>query len=338
MSLFTPLSLLSSRILTSETPAPSSPQGARLGIALGAGAARGWAHIGVLQELLENDIIPDIVVGTSIGAIVGGCYASDILGSCEEFARRLTKRKIFNLMDWSLSGASLIGGDRIRALLDRDLKGLQIEQLPKQFAAVATELGTGHEIWLTQGDLVLSLQASYALPGIFEPVSLENRWLIDGALVNPIPVSVCRAMGAQYVIAVSLEALSPSSPNGHTNPSLTKDVVPSEEVLDELSAEKQNARSGPFERLKESFLRRADPRPRLTSTMMSAINIMQDRISRSRLAGDPPDVLVKARVASFGLFDFHRADELIALGREAVQRALPELDAYRHLSRIAKVP
>ncbi|MGD9542189.1 MAG: patatin-like phospholipase family protein, partial [Methylocystis sp.] len=177
-----------------------------IGLALGAGAARGWSHIGVLRELSAHGIYPDVIAGTSIGAVIGGCYAAGKLDAIETFARSLTKRRVFTLMDLSFSGASLITGERLRAALEKELDELKIEELPIPFAAVATEVGTGHEVWLQHGSVALAIRASYALPGIFEPVRISDRWLFDGALVNPVPVTVCRALGAEYVIAVNVTA------------------------------------------------------------------------------------------------------------------------------------
>ena len=176
----------------------------KIGLALGGGAARGWAHIGVLRALEKAGIRPDIIAGTSIGAVVGSCFAANQLDHLELFARDLTRRRVFGYLDFNLSGTGLINGQRLVDRLDRHLGDRMIEDLPTRFAAVATEIGSGHEVWLSRGKLVEAVRASYALPGIFKPVKIAGRWLFDGALVNPIPVTVCRALGARYVIAVNL--------------------------------------------------------------------------------------------------------------------------------------
>ncbi|MBV8850753.1 MAG: patatin-like phospholipase family protein, partial [Methylobacteriaceae bacterium] len=183
--------------------APPRPR-PKVGVALGAGAARGWSHIGVLHELVSNGIVPDVIAGTSIGAVVGGCFAAGKLEQLESFARALTRRRIFSLLDVSFSGSGVFSGGRLKIRLERELAEMRIESLPIAFAAVATEVGSGHEVWLTRGSVVEAIRASYALPGIFEPVKLNGRWLFDGALVNPVPVAVCRALGADLVIAVNL--------------------------------------------------------------------------------------------------------------------------------------
>jgi NTE family protein len=294
-----------------------------IGLALGAGAARGWSHIGVLRELAEQGIFPDIIAGTSIGAVVGGCFAAGRLDQIETFARSLTRRRVFTLMDLSFSGASLITGERLKASLEQELEGLNVEDLPIPFAAVATEVGTGHEVWLQRGPLAQAIRASYALPGIFEPVRIGDRWLFDGALVNPVPVTVCRALGAEFVIAVNV----------------TADTMYRAHVIrDDPAAARRAAEAGPFgDKPDISFVDRILPRyferqvgdaPNVATAMIDAFNIIQDRILRSRLAGDPPDATITARMEDIGMFDFHKADQLINVGRSAAKRALPNIFAH----------
>ncbi len=292
----------------------------KIGLALGAGAARGWSHIGVLRQLAEQGIVPDVIAGTSIGALVGGCYAAGKLDQIEVFARSLTKRRVFTLMDLSFSGASLITGERLTNSLNQELGDTLIDDLPIPFAAVATEVGTGHEVWLQHGPLAPAIRASYALPGIFEPVRIGDRWLFDGALVNPVPVTVCRMLGADFVIAVNV----------------TADTMYRAKIIrDDPAAAKK---TGPFgEKPDLSFMDRFMPRlldktsagsPNVATAMIDAFNIIQDRILRSRLAGDPPDATITARMEEVGMFDFHRADQLIHVGREATKRALPNIFAH----------
>jgi NTE family protein len=326
-----------------------------LGLALGGGAARGWAHIGVLRELEAHGIRPDIVVGTSVGAIAGGCYAAGKLAELEKFCRTLTKSRVFTLMDLSFSGSGLIGGGRLKNRLERELAGVEIESLSPKFAAVATEIGSGHEIWLTRGSLVEAMRASYALPGIFEPVQHGGRWLFDGALVNPIPVTVCRALGASYVIAVNLNAdtlnkgtVIPDhgAPVRQTVaavpvlvPALAAETSPTMVKRSSLMGGLMNTAGmlgrqwGGRELLRRQFTRREDGAPGIASVMIDAFNITQDRISRSRLAGDPPDLLINAKVGRIGLFEFHRADELIQAGRDATSRAIAEISDHLALQK-----
>lgn len=294
-----------------------------VGLALGGGAARGWAHIGVIKALREHGIDPTIIAGTSIGAVVGGCHAAGKLDALEEWARSLTKRRVFSLMDISFGGVGILTGARLQKLLEADLGPVMIEDLQVKFSAVATELRTGHEIWLTKGRLVKAMRASYALPGIFEPMKVGGRWLMDGALVNPVPVSTTRAMGARLVIGVNLQSdvygrgsivpthgtnetdladtdgSSPPSPRGRF---LARSLF-SKQVVNEVTG-------GP---------------PGIPTVMMEAFNIVQDRISRARLAGDPPDVLLGPKLGRIGLFEFHRAAETIDLGHEAVHRNIENI-------------
>ena len=177
-----------------------------IGLALGGGAARGFAHIGIVRTLIAHGIVPNVVVGTSIGAVVGGAYAAGHLDTLEEWARSLQPRNIFGYLDIRLNGSGLIGGDKLAAQLEAAMGQTLIEDLPLKFATVATEVRTGHEIWLTHGRMVDAMRASYALPGIFSPVLVGDRWLVDGALVNPVPVSAARAFGAEIVIAANLSS------------------------------------------------------------------------------------------------------------------------------------
>jgi len=294
----------------------------KIGIALGGGAARGWSHIGVLQALAEVGLSPDIVVGTSIGSVVGGCYVSDKLDELEIFARSLTRRRVFGLLDFNFAGSGLISGQRLSEELNDHLKHVQIENLNNKFVAVATELKTGHEIWLSKGPLVPAMLASYALPGIFRPVRINNRWLIDGALVNPIPVSVCRALGARIVIAVNL--------NWDFFGKGT--VVPDQDAFEEdVIPEAENKPSAGNGRAAQNLLRRqffgqGGDTPGISSVMMDAFNIIQDRIARSRLAGDPPDIMVMPILEEMGLFDFHMADKAIASGKQATEKVLEDIE------------
>jgi NTE family protein len=299
----------------------------RLGIALGAGGARGWSHIGVLLELNAQGIYPDFVAGTSIGALVGGAYAAGKLKDMEAFARGLTRKRVVSLLDVSFSGVSFLAGERLRRELEQEFSSRNFEDLDKKFAAVATEIGSGHEIWLTKGNVADAIRASYAMPGIFEPVKINGRWLFDGALVNPIPVTLCRALGAEVVVAVNL--VGDTTFRG----TIIDDRVSIEPALEpydfatpaagpSLSARIFGGMGGNLRRL---FGKREDGAPGIGIAMMDAFNIAQGRISRSRLAGDPPDVLVNARLGTVGLFDFHRADELIAIGREATRRVIHDI-------------
>jgi NTE family protein len=305
----------------------------KIGLALGGGAARGWAHIGVLRALLKAGIRPDIIAGTSIGAVVGACYVAGHLDELEDFARELTRRRVLGYLDFNLSGTGLITGQRLCERLEKHLGDTRIEDLSRRFTAVATEIGTGHEVWLSRGKLVESVRASYALPGVFRPVKIDGRWLFDGALVNPIPISVCRALGARYVIAVNLNI--DISSRGTTSsiaalPSLGADV-------EEAEPPPVTGKNGVAVRrlLQRQIFGKGEEAPGITTVMMDAFNIVQDRIARSRLAGDPPDAMISPRLHGIGLFDFHRADELIDRGQAAATRELEELGRELALRRLS---
>ena len=305
---------------TADTPAPTVER-PTIGLALGGGGARGFAHIGVIRALIEHGLKPDVVVGTSIGAVIGGCHAAGRLDTIEDWARSLTRRGLLNYLDVSLSGSGLIGGGKLAARLDEALGDTLIETLPVRFATITTEVGTGHEIWLTRGRLVDAVRASYALPGIFPPVSLDGRWLVDGALVNPVPVSAARVFGARLVIAVNLNSdiLGRSITMGGDRPE------PDEILAPEPPRRGLRAMFGPERALKRQFFG-GSRRPSIPTVMLDAFNIMQDRITRARLAGDPPDVTLSPRLGHVGWFDFHRAQEAIDVGARTAERAFAEID------------
>ena len=293
-----------------------------IGIALGGGAARGWAHIGVLKSLIAAGLEPDIVAGTSIGAVAGACFVTGRLNALEDFACGLTRRRIFGFLDFNFAGSGLITGQRLSTRLEQHLQQFNIEQLERRFVAVATELGTGHEVWLNKGSLVNALKASFALPGIFRPVQINGRWLIDGALVNPIPVSVCRALGASIVIAVNLsnDVFSKGAVIHYQEPYVTPAAAPQSDGQELLGS---NGRAA-VHLLHRQIFGRSDA-PGMSAVMMDAINITQDRIARSRLAGDPPDILIAPKTGSIGLFDFHRGAEAIELGARATEKLIDEI-------------
>jgi NTE family protein len=300
--------------------------GPAIGLVLGSGAARGFAHIGVMRALLAHGITPDIIVGTSMGALVGGCYVANQLDVLEEWARSLTRRRIIGYLDVTIGGSGLISGGRLATRLEESIGDVAIENLPIRFAAIATEIGTGHEVWLTRGSLVLAIRASYALPGLFAPVHLGGRWLVDGALVNPVPVSAARALGARVVIAVNMDAdrfgRGATIASHGADPDDAKAIAP-------LAA----PRNG-FARLRGIFgaeraLKReiiaGDLRPNFSTVMIESFNIMQDRLTRMRLAGDPPDVHITPHIGHVGWLDFHRAAESIEVGRAAGEKAIDSI-------------
>lgn len=308
----------------------------RIGLALGGGAARGWAHIGVLEVLHEAGIVPDVIAGTSVGAIAGGWYSAGMLEDLKHFALGLTPRRVFSLLDLTLLSSGLIAGHKIDDEIRDHLQDRTLEDLPIRTIFLATELATGHEIWLRRGNLVDAMSASYALPGIFKPVTINGRALVDGALVNPVPVSVCRAYGARLVIAVSL---SPETmPHGGVVPdlpdfdgevsagaagSLFDQADDDSFTFRDMFSVTKRAKSV----LRHQFMTGKQGPKGIPAVMMQAFTIIQDRMTRSRLAGDPPDVMISPRIGDIGMFDFHRAESAIAAGRKAATRALDDIAA-----------
>ncbi len=284
--------------IPTEQPKP------KIALALGGGAARGWAHIGVLRALDEAGIEISMIAGTSIGALVGGCYLAGKLDELESFARSLTMRRIAGLLDFAIGGGGLFGGMRLNDRMRDHLVGISIEDLGRPFVAVATEINTGHEVWIQSGSLITGIRASYALPGIFEPVRCNNRTLIDGALVNPVPVSVCRAHEQPLVVAVNLHY----------------DLYGRSAVVKHTASEPE-AESPRTDRRKPP----RDSRLGMTSVMVQAFNIIQDRISRARLAGDPPDLSLHPKLSDIGLSEFHRAGEAIDRGYQEAAAKLGEI-------------
>jgi NTE family protein len=289
----------------------------RLGIALGSGSARGWAHIGVLRALEQAGIVPDVVSGTSIGALVGAAYASGRLDPLEEWVARIDWWEIIRYMDMSRGG---VEGERLMRAFGERVEDVPIETLPKPFGAVATDLLTGREVWFQNGSLLEAVRASIALPGLFSPVRFQERWLVDGGLVDPLPVSLCRALGAEQVIAVNLNG----DIVGRHLPGRSTRRPASNPLLARLSTGWQTVLGNLHDRLSPPEKEEDEP-PSLFDVMAGSIHIMQDRITRARMAGDPPDVVLAPRLAHLGLMDFDRAGEGIAVGMDCVRLHLPLL-------------
>lgn len=304
-----------------------------VGLALGSGVARGFAHIGVLRALEARGVRPDVIAGTSIGAVVGAAYAAGKLDMFEDWAHSLARRKFWRYLDPRMSGGSLFGGQRLSDQLLQHLADVDIGGLSCPFIAVATDLVSGHEIWLREGPVVDAVRASYALPGIFPPVERQGRWLVDGALVNPVPISVCRAMEARIVIAVNLNADSfgrarVQSPAPEAD-DILQDIEAAEAEAEAADPARPRLRWLPVPRPRGKGKVKTPPRrdtPGIMSVVASAFDIVQDRLTRSRLAGEPPDVTIAPRLNSYGFMDFDRAEDMISLGAAAVERAWPDLD------------
>ena len=299
---------------------PPSPRPPVIGLALGSGSARGWAHIGIIQGLQDIGIHPQVVAGTSIGALVGAVYASGQLQEFSEWVQTLSARDVFKLVDLSFSGG-VVKGEKLFGFFEANHRNPNIEDLDKRFVSVATEMKTGREIWITRGPILPAARASCALPGIFPPVKHDGRWMLDGGLVNPVPVSACRALGADVVIAVNLNA------------QLVGAHMPrnaAQELEREVAASKTERA---FWQRAVDYLSKSDgEHPSFFDTIASSVNIMQDRLTRSRMAGDPPEITLIPMLEDFALMDFHRAKQAIEEGRRLVDENAATICAWAGLN------
>lgn len=286
-----------------------------VGLALGSGSARGWAHIGVIQALEEIGVRPQVVAGTSIGALVGGAYVTDTLGEFADWVQSLTVKDVFGLLDISLSGG-MVKGEKLFSFFREHNDNPDIETLEKKLVTVATDMKSGREVWITKGSMLDAARASCALPGLFSPVKMQGRWMLDGGLVNPVPVSAARAMGADVVIAVNLNA---QLVGAH----LSRDTR-SQAQGEESSDEERSI----WHKMMGYFISEDGDDPGFFDVVASSINIMQDRITRSRMAGDPPEVTLVPLLEDFALMDFHRAKEAIEEGRALVKRYESDIRAW----------
>ncbi len=283
----------------------------KIGLALGSGAAKGWAHIGVINALAQLGIKPDIVAGCSVGALVGGAYACDRLEPFERWVRSFRYWGVLRLMDVSWRRGGLLRGERVFNNVRRLVPHEVIEDTPRRFGAVATNLSTGRELWFTDGCLHTAVRASCSMPGLLSPVRHNGYWLVDGAVVNPVPVSLARALGADIVIAVDLQ---------HDAHLMQQDLL-------SQAPEPENDQDATSwrERLRGLVARRTSIAPTAMEIMSTSIQVLENRLKRSRMAGDPPDILLQPFCPQISTLDFHRAEETIAAGGLAVDKKMDEL-------------
>lgn len=311
--------------LTTISPNP------RIGLALGSGSARGWAHIGVLQALAELGIRPGVIAGSSIGALVGAAYASERLTSLTEGVLRITWREILNYLDPTLSGGGLIKGEKLFKFIRSHALDTTIDTLPIKYGAVATELDTGHEIWFRNGSLLAAVRASISLPGLMAPLEHEGRWLVDGGLTNPVPVSLCRALGAEQVIAVDLNSDLVGRHARQRKHAIAEDDVEIGEIPVEesdfwrrVTEQLKNSLQTPKEMLMSQMFGE-NHAPGIFDVIASSMNVVQDQITRSRLAETPPQIILTPKLSSLGLMEYDQAAVAIEEGRASVMRVQDEL-------------
>ena len=333
----------------------------KIGIALGSGASRGWAHIGVIQALEELGIHVDIVTGCSIGAYVGAAYSSGKLNELQEWVESLTEWQVFALMGVGFYRGGLVSGLKVFKALQDNFAYENFTDLKKPFAAVATDLYSGREVDFTQGSVIEAVRASCAIPGLFPPVCVDNRWLVDGGVVNPVPVNLCRMLGADIVFAVNLSAdfrpqsLIQNQLEHEKNQQKTSDFFKRSQAQiqnwfkksadknddDNPAAEQGNAgemnildQANTGEELDERNTNnpQALPTPSILNAMSGSLDILQARVTRSRLAGDPPDILIEPQLRDFGMMEFYRATELIEEGRNSVKRIAEQIKYQLRLS------
>jgi NTE family protein len=315
-------------LMAKDSKQPISTTDARIGIALGSGSARGWSHIGILKTLAKMGIKPGIVAGSSIGALVGAAYANNQQNELESWVNSLSWKEIVSLLDLSVVGGGFIQGEKLLDFARLHMEGASIEALPISFGAVATELDTGCEVWLRNGSLLEAVRASISLPGLFTPIKMDGRWLIDGGVVDPVPVSLCRAMGAEVVIAVNLNGDIVGKHRRSNQNSLVKEVENADngtELWEKVSEQLKNSLNERRDIFLAQLFGEGRDAPGLFEVMVGSLNIMQDHITRSRLAGEQPDIILEPKLSHIGLIDYDRGDETIAEGCACVDRAADQL-------------
>ena len=278
--------------------------------------------------MLEAGIPIDVVCGASIGSLVAGSFVAGFLDPLDRWARRLNWSHIIGFMDVMIPRSGLVEGEKISGYLREILSDPMIENLPVPFAAVATDLKTGKEVWLREGSLIDAVRASMSLPGIFTPYGRNGQWLVDGGLVNPVPVSLCRAMGADIVVAVNLNSDIMGKPRLRRMadpPSNGRNGVSPRAQGRWAAFLNQTAQKGNLTLFRQLFQEQPGRGPTLFDVMATSVKIMQDAITRQRLLDDPPDILVRPKLADIGLMEFNRAEETIEEGKRAMDLMVPVL-------------
>lgn len=292
----------------------------RIGLALGSGAARGWSHIGVIKALKKMGVEVDVVAGSSIGSLVGAAWACNRLPALEKWVCSFSNWDVLRLMDLSWQRGGLLRGDRVFSQYRQLISASSFADCKRPFGAVAANLSTGRELWFTEGDLHLAVRASCSMPGLLSPVAYNGYWLVDGAVVNPVPISLTRALGADIVIAVDLQ---------HDAHLMQQDLMSVNLSPDENHTPKEAQALSWHERLRVRLGRLKNDRgpvtPSAMEIMSTSIQVLENRLKRNRMAGDPPDILIQPLCPQISTLDFHRAEAAIAAGKLAVEKKMDEL-------------
>ena len=304
--------------------------GLKVGIALGSGGARGWAHIGVLRRLMELGIEPVCMAGTSIGSIITAVYATRRMEEAAALSKRLDWRQVVRLFfEVGIPHGGLVGGKRVVELLQEIIPVKTFEELPLPCAAVATDLDTEKAVVLNQGSLIDAIRASISIPGVFAPKTLNGRVLLDGGLVNPLPVDVCRDMGAEFVIGIDVNlremVRKPESKVKPTEPS--PEILAWVDRLGNFSPQLKDSLSSLVKRLSSSLHHDPESEDELSlfDILLRSFRLTENQITRWRLETNPPDFLIQPAVAQIKTLDFHHGEEAIRAGEEAVDEVLPKL-------------
>ncbi|NMP31162.1 patatin-like phospholipase RssA [Thalassotalea sp. M1531] len=300
----------------------------KIGLALGSGAARGWAHIGIIEALEELGVKVSAVSGCSIGSYVGAAYCAGNLSELKSWVSDLTEWQVAKLMGVSMQKGGLVSGEKVFAKLTDDFATENIQDLTIPFSAVATDMRRGQEIIFSEGSTLDAVRASCSIPGIFPPHRFQNRWLLDGAVVNPVPVTLCRQLGVDIVIAVNLGSdFNPAETELHNQQQKKNEDKFNQfmnKSMESFSQWWESAFSSEEKEPKQAKPDKPTP-PSLINCMSNALDIMQDRVTRSRLAGDPPDILLSPKLGHIGIMEFHRAQEAIEIGRASVMRVAEQI-------------
>lgn len=293
---------------------------ARVALVLGSGGARGYAHIGVIDELTARGHEIVTVSGASMGALVGGLFAAGKLPAFTEWARTLTKRDVVGLLDLSLAGPGIFRADRVLDKVSELLAGARIEDLPVPFTAVATDIDTRTSVWFQEGPLDAAIRASISIPGVFMPIVLNDRLLVDGGVLAPVPIAPTKAVPSSMTVAVSLTGprvgIAPGGDGPSPRPVWTAKVRELARRVSQSRGSWRDELTGVVGELPDGL--------RFVDVVNQSLDTMTDLLTRFSLAAYPPDVLIEVPADACDVMDFHRADEVIELGRELAKQALDQ--------------